>query len=230
MCTRAAICGLYEKELTQAIELVSDDPVRARLDDLGVCATLEGDDLEQVLPSAEEVLAEADAGGDAGGEGGGEAGDEGGDDEGGGRDGDEGGGGASSGEANGGEAEGGEPCCVCGGTHNPPTMVPCAFCARWYHEDCHVPPLGREAFEGDWFCADCVEEHGLPERHGAHASSSEEDATDEEEEEDEGESDEDGFPCSLGCGRILPRGYSSQDCGVCIRENAGAAIFRGGRV
>ena len=51
-----------------------------------------------------------------------------------------------------------------------------------------------------------------------------------DEDEDEGESDEVGFHWALGCGRVLPRGYTSQDCGVCIRENAGAAIFRGGRM
>ena len=56
-------------------------------------------------------------------------------------------------------------CVKCRSDHNPPTMNPCAKCGDWYHEDCHTPPLGRAAFEGDWYCGACVERYGKPARH-----------------------------------------------------------------
>ena len=45
------------------------------------------------------------------------------------------------------------------------TLNRCQQCGKWYHEGCHMPPLGRAAFEGDWFCQSCVVKHGMPARH-----------------------------------------------------------------
>lgn len=62
-------------------------------------------------------------------------------------------------------SDGDAPCCVCGSSHSPPTLNRCVLCYNWYHVDCHTPPLGRAAFEDDWYCSACVELYGAPARH-----------------------------------------------------------------
>ncbi|GBP64997.1 Bromodomain adjacent to zinc finger domain protein 2B [Eumeta japonica] len=52
------------------------------------------------------------------------------------------------------KARGERVCIVCGGASAGRT-IPCALCARAYHQDCHYPPLGKNP-RGKWYCIHCA--------------------------------------------------------------------------
>ncbi|KAG6447292.1 hypothetical protein O3G_MSEX004836 [Manduca sexta] len=52
------------------------------------------------------------------------------------------------------KARGQRVCIVCGGA-SAGRAIPCALCARAYHQDCHYPPLAKNP-RGKWYCNQCI--------------------------------------------------------------------------
>ncbi|CAH1642966.1 unnamed protein product [Spodoptera littoralis] len=53
------------------------------------------------------------------------------------------------------KARGQRVCIVCGGAQSAARTIPCALCARAYHQDCHYPPLLKNP-RGKWYCSQCI--------------------------------------------------------------------------
>uniref|UniRef100_A0A2H1W842 SFRICE_015710 n=1 Tax=Spodoptera frugiperda TaxID=7108 RepID=A0A2H1W842_SPOFR len=53
------------------------------------------------------------------------------------------------------KARGQRVCIVCGGAMSAARTIPCALCARAYHQDCHYPPLLKNP-RGKWYCSQCI--------------------------------------------------------------------------